>query len=236
MPPRDRREPIYVLARSLILPPLRLWFRWDIRGLDRIPRRGPGLLAFNHISYLDPLAISNVVDHAGRRPRFLTKSELFQDKRIGWALRGCGQIEVHRGTGRARVALKAALEALAKGEVIVIFPEGTVTTRADLSPMAPRSGVTRLALAGGVPVLPCGIWGTHNIWPKGFASNWRPGQRISVSIGEPMTIGGFLESPREWEEAGQEIMSRIESLVAPLRAGIPDRRRPKRGVRAKVPG
>lgn len=234
MPSGRAREPIYVLARTAIIPPLRLWFRWDIQGLERIPRQGPALLAFNHISYLDPLAISNVVDHAGRRPRFLTKSELFRDKRIGWALRGCGQIEVHRGTRQARVALKAALDALARGEVIVIFPEGTVTTNEDLSPMAPRSGVTRLALAGGVPVLPCGIWGTHNIWPKGFASNWRPGQRVSVTVGEPMTITGSVESPREWEAAGRQIMSRIESLVSPLRAGIPDRRRPKRRSPSKA--
>jgi 1-acyl-sn-glycerol-3-phosphate acyltransferase len=235
MPSSRPREPIYVLARTAIVLPLRLWFRWDIQGLERIPRRGPALLAFNHISYLDPLAISNVADYAGRRPRFLTKSELFRDRRIGWALRGCGQIEVQRGTRRAQVALKAALEALGRGEVIVIFPEGTVTTNEDLSPMAPRSGVSRLALAGGVPVLPCGIWGTHNIWPKGFASNWRPGQRISVRVGEPMTISGSLESPREWEDAGRKIMTRIESLVAPLRAGIPDRRRPKRGDQTKVP-
>jgi 1-acyl-sn-glycerol-3-phosphate acyltransferase len=234
MPPGRAREPIYVLARTAIILPLRVCFRWDIQGLERIPRRGPALLAFNHISYLDPLAISNIVDHAHRRPRFLTKSELFRDKRIGWALRGCGQIEVHRGTRRAQVALKAALDALARGEVIVIFPEGTVTTNEDLSPMAPRSGVTRLALAGGVPVLPCGIWGTHNIWPKGFASNWRPGQRISVTIGEPLAITGSLESPREWEDAGRQIMSRIESLVAPLRAEIPDRRRPKRRSPSKA--
>jgi 1-acyl-sn-glycerol-3-phosphate acyltransferase len=222
------REPVYVLARSVLIPLLHAWFRWDIEGLENIPPRGPALLAFNHISYLDPLAIAYVVDRARRRPRFLTKSELFTDKRIAWALRGCGQIEVQRGTRRASSALANALDALRRGEVVVIFPEGTVTTNPDLSPMAPRSGVTRLALAGGVPVVPGAIWGTQNIWPKGFRSHWAPRQPLAVRVGKPLPITGSLDAPHEWVAAGHRLMDEIESLAAPLRPRIADRRRPRR--------
>ena len=232
MQARRKREPVYVLARALVLPLLGLWFRWDIGGLENIPRRGPALLAFNHIAYLDPLAIAYVVDKAGRRPRFLAKSELFQDKRIAWLLRACGQIEVQRGTRSASSALGSALSALGGGELIVIFPEGTVTTKADLAPMEAKSGVSRLALAGGVPVVPCGIWGTQNVWPKGFAPRWWPGQRLAVTIGKPLTITGSIESPSEWQVAGRRIMGEIEGLVASLRPRIADRRRPKRRARA----
>jgi 1-acyl-sn-glycerol-3-phosphate acyltransferase len=217
-----------VLARSVVIPLMGAWFRWDIEGLENIPSQGPALLAFNHISYLDPLAIAYVVDRAGRRPRFLTKSELFADKRIAWALRGCGQIEVQRGTRSASAALAKALDALGRGEVIVIFPEGTVTTNPDLSPMAPRSGVTRLALAGGVPVVPGAIWGTQNVWPKGFRSNWRPRQPLTVRIGEPLPITGSLDAPHEWMAAGRRIMDEIETLAASLRPRIADHRRPRR--------
>ena len=148
---RRKREPVYALARALVLPLLGLWFRWHIEGLENIPRRGPALLAFNHIAYLDPLAIAYVVDKAGRRPRFLAKSELFQDKRIAWALRACGQIEVKRGTRSASGALGSALSALGEGEVIVIFPEGTVTTNADLAPMASNRGSRASRSPGGCP-------------------------------------------------------------------------------------
>lgn len=223
-------EPTYLLAKAILKPWLAAWFRWTIEGLERIPPRGPVILAFNHIAYLDPLAAAYVVDRAGRRPRFLAKSELFQDRRIAWVLRGAKQIEVQRGTRAAPMALDNAIAALESGEVVVIFPEGTITTDPDLNPMEGRSGAARLALATGVPVLPAALWGTQNVWPKGFAKNWRPRQDLLVRIGEPLDLTDLPDDAQGWRAGTTRIMEAIAVLLAGLRPIVPDRRRPKKAA------
>jgi 1-acyl-sn-glycerol-3-phosphate acyltransferase len=222
-------ETTYLLAKGILKPFLASWFTWTIEGEENIPRRGPGLLAVNHISYLDPLAAAYVVDRAKRVPRFLGKSELFQDKRIGWILKGAKQIEVKRGTADAPMALDHAFDALKKGELIVVFPEGTITTDPDLKPMEAKTGIARLALGSGVPVIPCAVWGTQNVWPKGFAKRWwPPRQDICVRVGEPIVLEGDPGSTESWKKAGETVMEAIEVLLASIRPAVPDRRRPKK--------
>jgi 1-acyl-sn-glycerol-3-phosphate acyltransferase len=220
-------ETTYLLARSVLKPWIGSWFRWSLEGAEKIPTTGPGLIAFNHISFLDPLAAAYVVDKAGRVPRFLAKQELFDDKRIAWILRGARQIPVRRGTKDAPMALDAALEELERGELIVIFPEGTITTDPDLNPMEGKSGLARLALESGAPVWPCALWGTANIWPKGYAKNWRPGQDICARVGEPLNFSGE-SNPENWRRVTSDVMDAISVLVASLRPAVPDRRRPNR--------
>ena len=222
-------ETTYPLAKAILKPFLHTWFRWNIEGLENIPRQGPALLAFNHISYLDPLATAYVVDKAHRIPRFLAKSELFQDRRIAWILRGAKQIEVKRGTATAPMALDNAFAALNKGEVVVVFPEGSISEDADLTPLPPKTGAARLALGSGVPLIPCGVWGTQNIWPKGYDKNWwPPRQDILVRVGEPMHVKGDRESTEDWRRVSEQLMDEITRLVASLRPAVPDRRRQKR--------
>ncbi|MGI8774386.1 MAG: lysophospholipid acyltransferase family protein [Actinomycetota bacterium] len=218
-------EPTYWFAKAILKPFLGTWFRWYVEGLENIPARGPAIVAFNHIAYLDPLVAAYVIDKAKRRPRFLAKADLFEDKRIAWILKGAGQIEVRRGTRDAPMALDAALDALRRDQVIVIFPEGTITDDPDLSPMAAKTGATRLALASGVPVVPAALWGTSNVWGKGSAKNWRPGQQVCARIGAPMRLTGDPTSPQEWRDGGRRIMDEISALVASLRPVVPDRRR-----------
>lgn len=224
-------EPIYQLTRAVVIPWLHLWFKWHIEGLEKIPKSGPAILAFNHVAYLDPLAIGYVVNKVGRRPRFLAKSELFDDRRIAWVLRGCGQIEVKRGTRAAPMALDNAVEALDRGEIVVIFPEGTVTTDPDLNPMPAKTGVTRLALKSGAPLIPAAVWGTANIWPKSYGKRWRPRQQVVVRIGEPIHIEGSPDERADWVSAGVRIMDSISTLTAVLRPLVPDRRRPPKKSR-----
>ena len=222
-------EPTYLLAKGILKPWLKSWFRWTIEGDERIPRSGPAILAFNHIAFLDPFAAAYVVDSVNRRPRFLAKSELFADKRISWILRGAKQIEVRRGSRDAPMALDYAIESLEQGEIVVVFPEGTITDDPDLSPMKAKTGAARLALASGAPLIPCALWGTANIWPKDYAKHWwPPGQDILVRIGEPIPVSGDPESPEAWADISSKIMERIGVLVASLRPVVPDRRRPAR--------
>jgi 1-acyl-sn-glycerol-3-phosphate acyltransferase len=221
-------EPSYELARVILKPWLAAWFRWHIEGLERIPTDGPAILAFNHIAYLDPFASAYVVDKAGRRPRYLAKSELFQDKRISWVLKGAKQIEVRRGTREAPMALDKAFEALGNGEIIVVFPEGTITTNANLSPMPAKSGSARLALGSDAPLIPAAVWGTQNVWPKNYAKNWwPPRQDILVRIGEPLDLSGLPDNPEGWKQVSLDLMDEIGVLVAGLKPALPDRRKPK---------
>ena len=220
----------YGLARAILKPWLASWFRWTVEGVENIPRQGPALVAFNHIAFLDPLAAAFVIDRAKRIPRFLAKHELFEDKKIAWVLRGAKQIPVRRGTAEAPMALDAALAALEDGEVIVIFPEGTITDDPDLNPMEGKTGISRLAVESGVPVIPAALWGTANIWPKGYAKRWRPRQDIAVRVGEPMSFADRSDHPDEWQRVTSEVMDEISLLLASIRPAVPDRRRAKRAA------
>lgn len=225
-------EPAYLLAKALLKPWLATWFRWNIEGLENIPKNGAAVIAFNHIAYLDPLAAAYVVDVAGRHARFLTKSELFEDRRVAWILRGAKQIEVRRGTRDAPVALGRAVDALGRGEIVAVFPEGTITNSPDLKPMAAKSGTARMALASGAPVLPSALWGTQNVWPKDYAKRWwPPRQDVLVRIGEPFYATGDPGSVEDVERVGREVMRRISLGVASLRPAVPDRRRRSRDHR-----
>lgn len=216
----------YLLAKAILKLPLRSWFSWHIEGSRHIPREGAALMAFNHIAYLDPLAAAYAVDEAGRRPRFLGKAELFEDRRIGWLLRSAGQIPVHRGTPKAPMALDQAEDALDAGEIVVVFPEGTITDDPDLRPMKAHTGIARLALHTGTPVLPCALWGTANVWGKGVERHWwPPRQPLCVGIGPPITFSGDPDSRDDWRRVGAEIMDAISVRVAELRTLVPDLRR-----------
>lgn len=220
-------EITYGLVRGVLKPWLATWFRWSIEGDENIPASGSALLAVNHIAFLDPLAAAYVVDRRKRIPRFLAKQELFGDKRIAWILRGAKQIPVKRGSSDAPMALDAAIKAVRGGELIVVFPEGTITTDPDLNPMEGKTGIARLALKTGAPVIPCALWGTANIWPKGYAKRWRPRQDLCVRVGEPVYFSG-TDTPDEWRRVTAEIMDRISVLVASIRPAVPDRRRFRR--------
>lgn len=222
-------ESTYVLAKAIIKPFVATWLRFEIEGLENIPKRGPAIVAFNHIAYLDAFVSAYAVDKAGRRPRFLAKSELFADKRIAWIIKGAKQIEVRRGTRDAPMALDHALAALDEGEVIVIFPEGTITTNPDLKPMMARSGAARLALESGVPLIPAAMWGTQNIWTKGCRKHWwPPRQDVLARIGEPLQLAGQRSSPEAWRAVSAQLMDAISVLVASLMPAVPDTRRPLR--------
>ena len=179
-----------------------------------MPANGPVLLASNHLSYFDPIAVANLADLAGRRARFLAKSELFENRVMGAALRRMGQIPVVRGTGDT-AALDAAAAALGMGRCVAVFPEGTISD--DLDPMAGKTGLARLAIAAGVEVLPVGVWGTHRVMPAADQKPQRFRTPIVVVAGEPIPVRPDA-NPRETTD---RIMAGICAAVADARRLYP---------------
>src|ERR687891_112001 len=172
------------LAKGVLIPPIWLWFEWRFEGFEHIPAEGPALVACNHISTFDPLAHGYFLVKAGRRPRYLAKIELFRNPISGPVLRGARQIPVVRGSGD-QAPVSAAAKALRAGEVVVVYPEATVTRNADLSPMRGKGGIARLTLATGVPVIPLAVWGSAPVWRKGGRPGPRVGRPVWVKAGPP---------------------------------------------------
>ncbi|HEX6262775.1 MAG TPA: lysophospholipid acyltransferase family protein [Actinomycetota bacterium] len=218
-----RVEPWFRFAETVLIPPIALWFRWRFEGLEWVPGEGPVLVAANHISYLDPLAHGYFIEKARRRPRFLAKTELYGNPIVGAVLRGARQIPVRRGSGE-HAPVESALKALRAGEVVVVYPESTVTSNADFSPMQGKTGIARLALAARVPVLPIAVWGSQRVWQRGGARSLRFGRPIWVKAGPPLDLSAHEEAasdPTVLRTATQQVMDELTVLVEDLRARYP---------------
>jgi 1-acyl-sn-glycerol-3-phosphate acyltransferase len=213
-------EYVYPAARSLLKGPLAMGVRWTIEGTQLLPPHGPLLIATNHTSYLDPFAVAYVVDRRYRRARFLAKAELFDKPGLGAFLRAAGQIPVVRNSSSAAGSLEAAVDVLARGECVVVFPEGTISL--DLDPAPARTGIARLAAQTGVPVTPIGLWGLHRILFKGRKPAWKWGVAESVVVGEPVRV----RSDEDVYDATDRVMTAIAACVARARAIYPQRPAP----------
>jgi len=213
-------EPIYSVARTALLFPLRHSMRWTFEGAHRVPTYGPVLLASNHVSYLDPLVLGYLADRRHRRIRFLAKAELFDKRGLGWGLRQLRQIPVHRNTPDAAASLDVAITALRAGECVAVFPEGTISL--DLEPMPGRTGTARLAAATGVPVTPVGLWGAQRILCKGRKPRWRRGIAQTVVVGDPVRV----QPAEDVYDATDRVMTAIAACVARAREIYPQRPAP----------
>jgi 1-acyl-sn-glycerol-3-phosphate acyltransferase len=218
-------EPWFALAKAVLLPPLKLWFNWHLEGIERVPREGPAIVVGNHLSYFDPLAHGYFVVRADRRPRFLAKQELFENRVLRTALLGLRQVPVRRGTGDQQ-PLEDATRALERGEVMVIYPEGTsLTDRPDFAPGRGKTGALRLALATEAPVLPVATWGGQYVWRRGERRHFTFGRPIWLKAGEPFDLPGSAGSddPDRVRTLTDRLMEELAALVADLRSRYPTR-------------
>lgn len=218
-----RVEPWFRVAESVLIPPIAVWFRWRFEGLDQVPSEGPVLIAANHISYFDPLAHGYFIEKAGRRPRFLAKSELYRNPIVRTVLRGASQIPVRRGSGE-HAPVESALAALRAGEVVMVYPESTVTKNEDFSPMEAKTGIARLSLAGRVPVLPVAVWGSQHVWQRDGRRSLRFGRPIWVKAGTPLDLSAHeegAEDPTVLRAVTAKVMDELSVLVEDLRARYP---------------
>jgi 1-acyl-sn-glycerol-3-phosphate acyltransferase len=177
-----------------------LGLKLDFQGIENLPDRNHGgaIIAINHISYLDFALAGTAALPMKRYVRFMAKKELFDNKLAGPLLRGMHHISVDRSNGSA--SFVQALRALRDGEIIGIFPEGTISVSFEIKEL--KSGVVRLAQGAGVPVIPTIIWGSQRLWTKKVKRNLRQrGVPISVTFGEPI----YFEKNSD-VEAGEAIL------------------------------
>jgi 1-acyl-sn-glycerol-3-phosphate acyltransferase len=191
------------------------------QGREHLPARGGALLVGNHISHLDPIHTGTYVHSAGRVPRFLAKSSLWQVPVLGQVLRGSGQIPVYRDSADAQQSLAAGTQALADGKIVIIYPEGTITRDPDGWPMRSRTGVARMALASDVPVIPMVHWGTREVL-NGYEKKFRPLPRTDVVLraGDPVDLSAYRGRPLDahvLREVTDLIMGRVRELLAEVR-------------------
>lgn len=180
----------YWVVKALLTPLLRLAFRPWVEGLENIPEEGPAILAGNHTSFLDNLILPLVVP---RRVTFLAKSDYFTGRGLkGRAqaafFKGVGQLPVDRTGGSASVAaLETGKRVLAEGKLLGIYPEGTRSPDGRL--YRGKTGVARMALEAGVPVIPCALIGMFDVQPAGtLVPRIR---RVGVRIGAPLDFSRY---------------------------------------------
>jgi len=169
---------VYWLVRAILQPAMQVYFRVSRTGREHVPAEGPVILAANHRSFLDPF----VVGICARRPvYFVAKRELFDRRFVGWLLNALGAFPIRRGESDGE-SMETALEILARGDVVVIFPEGTRIRSGALA--KPKRGVGRLALESGAPVVPVAIQGSDRA-RRGWLI--RPA-KVKVRMGRPLTF------------------------------------------------
>ncbi len=168
---------------ALVRPELIPYARFDISGVEHIPASGPAIVVGNHRSYFDPMAMAVTLAKRGRPVRFLGKKEVFDAPVVGQMAKAMGGIRVERGTGSDEPLAAAAL-ALEAGELVAMMPQGTIPRGpAFFDPVLKgRWGAARLAKMTGAPVIPIGLWGTEQVWPRS--------ERLPnlLALGHPPTV------------------------------------------------
>lgn len=203
-------EPLYRTIEEIVRPVLWTWFRWDFDGLE-VLGSGPRIVVANHPSYIDPFAIAYFHKVAGRRARFLAKSELFKNPALKAILNGMKQIPVYRGTTEAGSSLRAAEDAIHRGESVVVFLESTIGPGLPLLPA--KTGAARLALATGAPVATLATWGGQKFMTKRQPRHLGPRKPISVVGGDIQTYEGDVEDREMVNTVTKQLHERLTTLV-----------------------
>lgn len=183
------------LVRWLTSPALVPFARFEIRGEENVPGHGAGIVVANHRSYFDPVAIGMAVLRRGRNLRFLGKKEVFDAPLVGTLARAAGGIRVERGSGSDQ-PLREAASALEAGELVAVLPQGTIPRgRGFYEPeLKGKTGAARLAAMTGAPVIPIGLWGTEQVWPRRLRvprlhQVLNP-PSVGVTVGAPVALSG----------------------------------------------
>jgi 1-acyl-sn-glycerol-3-phosphate acyltransferase len=200
----------YWILKAILTPVLRLLFKVRVEGPENVPPQGAAILASNHLSFSDSIFLPLVLR---RRITFVAKAEYFEKKKTAWFFRAVGQIPIKREGGSAsQRALDSATEVLESGGLFGIYPEGTRSPDGCL--YKGHTGVARLALKTGAPVLAVAMVGTREAQPIGQVKpNF--GSPIGVRISKPLRFdkyAGRADDPRVLRQITDEIMFELRAL------------------------
>lgn len=205
----EPQQVIQKIARRELLP----WIRFDIHGIENIPSEGGALVAANHRSYLDPLVMAYAMGLRNRPVRFLAKKEVTDAPVVGQLSKALGAIRVDRGSGDSSPMIEAA-RCLRAGELVTVFPQGTIPRGHDFfDPMLKgRHGAARLAIETGCDIVPVGLWGSEQAWPRNakvpYVLNLADPPTVNVVVGEP-----YRPRSKNVDRATTELMETISALL-----------------------
>ncbi|ASW56286.1 1-acyl-sn-glycerol-3-phosphate acyltransferase [Plantactinospora sp. KBS50] len=205
---------LYTIGKLTVGTSMRVAWRPTVEGLENVPATGGAIFASNHLSVADELFLGAVVP---RHLAFWAKSDYFTGTGFkGWVskfvLTGLGAIPVERAGGRAALsAFDAAIPVLRAGDLVAVYPEGTRSPDGRL--YRGRTGVARLALAAGVPIIPVGVTGTQKVQPIGKRVP-KPGVRgVVVRFGKPLDFTGRSDDRSSLRAVTDEVMAEIQRLT-----------------------
>jgi 1-acyl-sn-glycerol-3-phosphate acyltransferase len=185
---------LYWIFKAILKPLLLATYDLRVEGLENVPRKGPAIIAANHLSFLDSFFIPLMIKR--RKVTYLAKADYFNSWKTAWFFRMVGQIPIERDDkSQAREALDAGVDVLKAGKLLGIYPEGTRSP--DGKVYRGRTGVARIALAAGVPVVPCGLIGTQEIMPKNAKRPHLRHVTIVVSFGTPLDFSSYAGKERD---------------------------------------
>jgi 1-acyl-sn-glycerol-3-phosphate acyltransferase len=201
----------YGILRAFLTPFLMILFRPKVKGLRNVPGTGPVIIASNHLSFSDSIFMPLVVP---RKVTFLAKSEYFTSPGPKGLLKkltfiALGQVPVDRSGGRrSEAALIAGLKVLAEGKCLGIYPEGTRSPDGRL--YKGRTGIARLAIESGAPIIPVAMFNTEKIQPTGTVVP--KVMRVEMIFGEPMYFEGDSTDLLYLRDVTDKIMATIQEL------------------------
>lgn len=178
----------YWIIKAILKPILLGVYHIRVEGIENIPRKGPAIIAANHLSFLDSFFIPLVIKR--RKMTYLAKADYFTNWKTAWFFRMVGQIPVERDDKeKSQQALATGIDVLRAGNLLGIYPEGTRSPDGRL--YRGRTGVARLALTARVPVIPCGLIGTEKVMPKSAKFPSIKNIQVTVRFGAPLDFSRY---------------------------------------------
>ncbi|MCA2217907.1 lysophospholipid acyltransferase family protein [Jidongwangia harbinensis] len=205
---------LYSIGKVTVGKALMSGWRPHVEGLEHIPATGGAIFAGNHLSVADELFLGAVVP---RHIAFWAKAEYFAGRGIGGMftkglMHGLGAIKVERAGGRAALtAFDGAIPLLRGGDMVAVYPEGTRSPDGRL--YRGRTGVARLAVAAGVPIVPVGMLGTDKVQPIGQPYPKLRRNVITVRFGKPIETTGRADDRTSLRALTDEVMAEIQKLT-----------------------
>lgn len=211
------------ISYPIVIAIARTWFKLgriniQLTGTENIPATGGALLAINHLSFVDYVMAGLPGADRKRLTRFIAKKEIFDHPIGGPVMRSFHHIAIDRSAGGD--GMRKTREYLEAGELVGIFPEGTISRSLLLQPL--KSGAARMAAEAGVPLIPVVLFGTQRYLTKGHKPDFGRGKTVVLTVGEPMHPGPE-EDPAE---VTRELQTRMEAMLEEAIASYPEDERP----------